>query len=1233
MPVSIVTETQVMNFLYKFPKVIFIFFPLILFLPKATCGQITHFELIENSKNQIIHPEDFSTIEEYFQITFDIDDNIYIAALNRILKYDGKRWSSAGVPGRTQLAVSDQGTVYACGLNSFGIIQDNRTGNLSYKDLLNDHASSGILPGQIQKIIIAGEEVYLLAEEGLYKESGNQIEQVLSGPAISDAFGSLGQLYLYIPESGLLRYSRDSLQTVLDPDQLSGKKVVDLVDFRNKTCIRLSGDPALYTLVENGPFETQSVSFGSHKDTHSSEFHVLNDSLLLLIREGRDLLLYDDKGVLLKTINRENGIHASVIRDIYYDNHGHLWILHRAAISKIELNPPIREYGSVPGQASTINSVIYHLQTLFLATDEGVYSIKYPQLQAGSQRMTFNALFDHRVACNSLLPFSNSLLMACEEGVYQMEGSVPELEGSGPELISDLPARYLSRSITDSSLIYIILDEGFTAIRKENGSWKDLGRSYPDVYAINSIYESGDGTVWISTDYSGVFRSAPGHAYDPGAEFKAFKPEGITIDLTGPVRIFRLDDQPVFSTPEGLFSYDPDRNNVIAHPMNKEMDQPDVIITSLHTAPTDIIFLSYYDPVSMRKGIIQYDPATISYQKIITYQFRGFDHLRINAVSSCPASLWLATTGGLIIIDRESRPADQPAPTTFIDRCIFDNDSLQRPAKIPHSVKQLLFECRTTELFPAYKPLFQYRLEGHDDWSEWTESECAGYANPGAGDYRFMVRSMDQYGRVSDPDLCVFRISAPLYLAWWAIIIYLFIILFILFFYRKWKSFQQLKLQYRIEDIISERTEVILKEKEQTDNLLANILPKKTADELKKKGKVTSSKFKMVTVLFSDIQGFTKIAEQMNPEKLIDELDSFYFQFDTVVEKYNIEKIKTIGDAYMAAGGIPVKNRTNPVEVVLAALEMQYFMHELKKENAEIWDLRIGIHTGSVIAGVVGQKKFSYDIWGDTVNTASRMESSGEIGRVNISGSTFKLVQHFFDCEYRGKMPVKYKGELDMYFVKGLKAEFQDVNEYTGNNKFQVQVQLLRLLDIEEVILQRLEQESPEYLFYHNAAHTYHVYTQVELLGRAENISDEDLLCLRTAALLHDIGYLEDIEDHEIKSVEAARKMLPEYKFTEEQIEKICELILATSLPPKPKNLLEQIICDSNLDHLGRVDFLILSDKLFQEYRTKNLFKSKRDWNIYQIDFLKNHDFFTAAARKLREVSKEEQIENIKQFS
>jgi predicted transcriptional regulator len=369
----------------------------------------------------------------------------------------------------------------------------------------------------------------------------------------------------------------------------------------------------------------------------------------------------------------------------------------------------------------------------------------------------------------------------------------------------------------------------------------------------------------------------------------------------------------------------------------------------------------------------------------------------------------------------------------------------------------------------------------------------------------------------------------------------------------------------------------------------------------------------------------------MNPEKLIDELDNFFFQFDSVVEKYNIEKIKTIGDAYMAAGGIPYKNRTNPVEVVLAALEMQEYMKNLKKKNTDIWDLRIGVHTGAVIAGVVGHKRISYDIWGDTVNTASRMESSGEAGKINISGQTYELVKEFFICEYRGKMPVKYKGDIDMYFVKGIRPELSVNLRTIPNKKFFVQLQLLRIHDLEEFVFEKLETELPAQLLFHNLKHTKDVYTQVELLGRAENVTPEEMLFLRTAALFHDTGFIWMYHNHESKSMEYCREILPKFKYSEDQIEIICELIASTRLNRKPQNKLEKILIDANTDYYGRIDYLPMLINLARELKL-NYNRSEDEMVLEQISLLEKHEFYTNTARKLCEVAKGEQLKKVKDY-
>ena len=236
---------------------------------------------------------------------------------------------------------------------------------------------------------------------------------------------------------------------------------------------------------------------------------------------------------------------------------------------------------------------------------------------------------------------------------------------------------------------------------------------------------------------------------------------------------------------------------------------------------------------------------------------------------------------------------------------------------------------------------------------------------------------------------------------------------------------QNTEIAHQKEEIEKSHQQIAV-EKEKSDNLLLNILPKDTANELKESGVATPRNYEKVTVLFTDFSNFTRISAQMSPNELITELNTCFKAFDEIVERNNLEKIKTIGDSYMCAGGIPQPNDSNPEDAVNAALEIKSFIDKniaaKKANNQPFWEIRIGIHTGQIIAGVVGKKKFAYDIWGDTVNTSSRMESSGENGKINISQSTFELVKDKFDCTYRGMIEAKNKGKIGMYFVEGRKG-------------------------------------------------------------------------------------------------------------------------------------------------------------------------------------------------------------------
>lgn len=221
---------------------------------------------------------------------------------------------------------------------------------------------------------------------------------------------------------------------------------------------------------------------------------------------------------------------------------------------------------------------------------------------------------------------------------------------------------------------------------------------------------------------------------------------------------------------------------------------------------------------------------------------------------------------------------------------------------------------------------------------------------------------------------------------------------------------------------IEAQKQAIGQERNRAESLLRNVLPEVTARELQLKGSSAPRKYDLVSVLFTDFADFTRIAETMPPETLIEVLNSCFSAFDAIAEHYHLEKIKTIGDSYMCAGGLPHPNATNPIDAVSAALAIRSFMEEFnvrqKRMGKPVFAVRIGIHSGEVAAGVIGQKKFAYDVWGDTVNVASRLESNCPSGQINISESTYQKVSHRFDCQYRGKIHVKNKGEMGMYLVQ-----------------------------------------------------------------------------------------------------------------------------------------------------------------------------------------------------------------------
>ncbi len=422
--------------------------------------------------------------------------------------------------------------------------------------------------------------------------------------------------------------------------------------------------------------------------------------------------------------------------------------------------------------------------------------------------------------------------------------------------------------------------------------------------------------------------------------------------------------------------------------------------------------------------------------------------------------------------------------------------------------------------------------------------------------------------------------------------------------------------------------------------LLSNILPRTVLEDLNHNGKFSPKRVDKGVVLFTDFVDFSFKSKNIKPLKLVKQLEYYFTRFDEIIEKYKLEKIKTIGDAYMALSGVTEENEEPVLRACLAALEMRNFIRNEKEVakalKRDFWEIRIGIHAGPLVAGIIGSKRYSFDVWGDTVNIAARAQQISGIDEITISDVIYEDVKEFFVCTDLGETPIKKRGgAIRILTINQLKTD----HSMYGKGDFP-SVNLRKKCNISSVdfdhmrtnIVNYLKSNLPEEVIYHDLFHTLNVEKAAIRFGRLEGLNEEELMLLRTAALYHDAGFVFNSARNELHSVRLMEQQLPLYGYDKDQIDQVRAMILVTAINVQPVTLLEELICDSDHDYIGRADYYVVSEKLRQELEAFGHPMSDLEWIDFQLDYLQNeHQFYSVTAKNIRDKGKKNRINELKQ--
>jgi class 3 adenylate cyclase/ligand-binding sensor domain-containing protein len=968
-------------------------------------------------------PKTYGAKPQNWAIVQDHRGVMYFGNRDGVLEYDGQKWRKIALPNSStvrSLAIDDEGTVYVGGQREIGFLQADKTGTLKYVSLLDRLGHHDQVFNDVWTTLNTKSGVVFSSDERLFRWSRRRGMQVWKySTNLSSAFLIDGVPYLIKKGSGLQRLVEDSLEPVPGGEIFRSESLRGVFRFAGSMVVATRD--ALYIQQGNRFKEYQTDAKSLLRQSQIYRCLPLGDNKLAIGTTHGGLILLSASGKLLRLVGRDAGLRSSNINALFGDRDGGLWLALNGGLNRIEIGSSMTRFTERDGVEEIVLSIQRHDGLLYLGTMAGLLRLVPDNVRSAR----FDAVPGIYGQVFALLSTVHGLLAGSPAGIYQVTPSGIQRVLGSTSILS------LAASLTDPSTVYATGSQGLFVLRFNGKQWQQVRYWNSVGENFRSVVQDVERRVWVTTR-SDIWRF--NMDADPAAVERFSTTEGVP---TGSKTVYRLREGVVFATSKGLLRFDAHSKRFVPDwRLGKYLASESRPISTVYETPDGDIWLAgegYHGILKPQSsGGFTWIPNPLARSGIAeiygfyvdpdrTVWASGMEGELVRYQASVPSS---SGSGDLRALLRRVQAVSK-------GQLVFGGaGNMIGTHQFRYEDNTLRFDYAAPWFEDPSRTEFRVLLGGlQRDWSPWTNEASKEYTNLWEGKYVFQVQARDLYGRISREASFEFHVLPPFYRQGWAYALYAIIGITVVWLIIKWRLTAIASRNRKLEEIIDERTNEIKAQEQRTETLLLNILPAQVAEELRTTGTVQPLSCEDITVCFTDFVGFTLSCENLIPCELVEALHKYFTEFDQIIDRYGLEKLKTIGDSYMFVSGIPKTNPAHAVDAVLAALEIVEVVESFA-DSSPGWSIRVGVHSGPVVAGVVGLRKFAFDIWGQTVNIASRHESSGQPNCVNISARTYELVRDFFHCEPRGSVPTKEGRNLEMYFARCIR---EDVSSTTVN--------------------------------------------------------------------------------------------------------------------------------------------------------------------------------------------------------